>query len=436
MYSRVMATTETHVGKAQVDTEISRIRVVEGPNRGEEHVFARPRVTIGSGSHAGLELTDPTVSALHCELVRDEAGVHLRDLGSKNGCWIAGCRVIHAIVTPGVRFGLGATVLEATIDRARLPQAVWKGGDRLGSLIGASPEMHALFARIGLASREPRRVLITGESGTGKELVARELVQHGPRPEGPFVVVDAGALSTQLADIELFGHEVGAFTGADQKRIGAFERAHGGTLFLDEVGELPLSTQRKLLRALEEGTVQRLGGGQPIDVDVHVLSATHRSLEQMINEGTFRDDLFYRLAVVEVPVPPLRVRGNDILLLARHFAEAVAPSNADAAGRVDAELGRRVGYRWPGNVRELRSFVWRVLVLGELADSTVLAPQPEDFVVRVDLPLQSARDAIVDSFTQLYIERLLAETGGNVSQAALRAGVSRSYLHRVMRKRS
>jgi len=348
-----------------VDADVGIVRVVEGPDKGVEHPFAGDAISLGSSRSASMHLGDRGVSRLHAQLTRIPEGIRLEDLGSKNGTWLAGCRIERAVVGAGTTFQIGSTVLEVRLDRRRLKQAVWNGGERFGNLLGSSPAMHRLFASLARVSPGDSSVLVTGESGTGKEEIARAIHAHSARKDGPFVVVDGASLSKTLADLELFGHQRGAFTGADLERAGAFERAHGGTVFLDEIGELPIEVQPKLLRVLEDRTVQRLGDGERRFVDVRIVAATHRSLARMVNEGSFREDLLYRLAVLEVSVPPLRERGEDVRLLGRHFLRRTAPEQRELFERLDQELEKQRGYRWPGNVRELRSFVRRLVALGE-----------------------------------------------------------------------
>jgi DNA-binding NtrC family response regulator len=381
-------------------------------------------------------LADPTVSRLHCELVREGAVLRLRDLGSKNGCWIDVCRVGEAVLAPGARMRIGSTVVVAEVARARLRRPVWRGGDRLDALIGASAPMQTLFARMVKVAMSDVAVRIHGETGTGKELVARAIHAASDRHAGPFVVVDGASLSHQLADVELFGHERGAFTGAHGERAGAFERAHRGTVFIDEIGELPLEVQPKLLRALEDGTVQRIGGSARISVDVRVICATHRALERLVNQGAFREDLLYRLGAVALDVPPLRERGGDVARIARDMVHGLAPGDtrAAAAAAVAQALEERRGYAWPGNVRELRSFVRRVVALGVEGAGVGPAEDAEGLRVRCDLPLQEARAAFNRAFERQYLAQVLDEAGGSVAAAAVRAGVSRTLLYRMLDK--
>ncbi len=414
--------------------DVAIVAVVDGKDRGKEHPFAQGTLTIGKSRGASLQLSDPSVSRLHCELKRTPMGVLFSDLGSKNGSWLGGARVERALLSGGTQIRLGSTTIEIRTERQRLKQAVWKGQDRFGGLIGASATMHRLFASMAKIAGTETAVLLTGESGTGKEEIARALHASSGRAQGPFVVVDGASLSHTLADLELFGHQRGAFTGAETERAGAFERANGGTVFLDEIGEIPLSIQPKLLRVLEDRTVQRLGDTKRRDVDVRIIAATHRSLPAMVNDGSFREDLYYRLAVLELESPPLRERGGDIRLLARHFVRAMAPDRAEVLEALDRDLQEHAGYRWPGNVRELRSFVRRLVALGE---ARVGAPRLEGEMpssIRVDLPFAEAKTAWLEAFEREYLARVLDEAGGNVTEASRRSGLARSRLHELVVK--
>ena len=417
-----------------VTAEVAIVAVVDGKDRGQEHPFAEGAITIGKSRGATLQLRDPSVSRLHCELKSTPMGVLFRDLGSKNGSWLGPARIERAMLTGGTRIRLGNTTIEVRTESQRLKRAVWKGEDRFGGLIGASAAMHRLFASMAKIAGTDSAVLLTGESGTGKEEIARALHACSSRSKGPFVVVDGASLSHTLADLELFGHQRGAFTGADGERAGAFERAHGGTVFLDEIGEIPLAIQPKLLRVLEDRTVQRLGEAGRRDVDVRIVAATHRSLPAMVNEGSFREDLYYRLAVLELEAPPLRERGGDVRLLARHFVRALAPDRSDLLDALDRDLEAQAGYRWPGNVRELRSFVRRLVALGE---ANLGAPQLDGEMpssIRVDLPFAEAKTAWLEAFEREYLARVLDEAGGNVTEASRRSGLARSRLHELVVK--
>jgi two-component system NtrC family response regulator len=310
------------------------------------------------------------------------------------------------------------------------------------NLVGSSPPMQALFERLELAAPADSTVLISGETGTGKELVARAIHYHSKRASGPMVTINCGAIPESLIEAELFGHEKGAFTGAVGRREGKFEAADGGTLFLDEVGEIPLNLQPKILRVLESGEVDRLGATRSIRVDVRIVAATNRDLEQMVTQGTFREDLYYRLAVVPVKVPPLRDRREDIPLLADHFLRKMI----ERTGRGDLRLAPEVfarfdAYDWPGNVRELENVVERMVVLSRddriSADSLPEALRGDagggagEGAARFPLPPQGVH---LDEVERDLIRQALERHGGNRTQAARDLGLTRATLLYRMQK--
>ena len=333
-------------------------------------------------------------------------------------------RIVEAFVEPPARIALGATVLEfsAVDESVQLPAST---SDHFGPLYGTSLPMRELFSRLEGFAKSDATVLIHGETGTGKELVAEALVQAGPRADKPLLVVDCGALAPTLVESELFGHEKGAFTGAHAAHAGVFERATGGTVFLDEIGELPLELQPRLLRVLERREVHRLGGRGAVPVDVRLLAATHRSLEQDVNDGDFRADLFYRLSVLRVDVPPLRDRRDDIPLLVKHLAGA-------RADRLDAATLRRfTDHSWPGNVRELRNAVERWLA-GAQPIQPSAAPRPATAAANLSVPFLEQKEALVTAFEKQYLDALLADCGDNLSQGARKAGLSRMAVVKML----
>ena len=416
---------------ARTKLRVMSLSVVAGPDVGARAVVGRS-LRVGTSPDVELTLQDRAVSRVHLQLDVDETGlVVLRDLGSKNGVWIGGARVREAELPDGARIQCGATVLEVRTTHEDVALEALEA-DRLGPMLGASLAMRRLFAQLVRVAASQEPVIVVGESGTGKELVARSIHELSSRSAGPLVVLDGGAISGSLAEMELFGHTRGAFTGGHGERAGAFERAHGGTLFLDEVGELPLELQPRLLRAVEDRTVQRLGDKERRRVDVRLVAATHRNLATMVNAGTFREDLFHRLSVLELTVPPLRARGDDVHLLAHAMLDAVAPGDAAQRHALGQALARRAGYPWPGNVRELRNFVTRLAVMGEAPDAVASSARGERPEVRVDLGYHEAKQQLLEQFERRYLENLLDETGGNVSEAARRSGLSRGYLTEVI----
>ena len=310
-----------------------RVQVIDGPDAGATFQARGDTVTIGTADGNDLRLADDSVSRYHAELSRGRSGVTVVDCGSTNGTFIRGVRVVTGEAPAGSVIEVGRSKLK--VDDGDEATVELHDADQLAGLWGRSPGMRRLMSDVRRAANSDVSVLVIGESGTGKELVARALHDLGPRADQPFVAVDCGALAPTLVASELFGHERGAFTGADQQHAGAFERAHGGTLFLDEIGELPLALQATLLGALERRRFRRLGGRAEIAIDVRVVGATNRDVRGDVNSGAFRLDLYYRLAVVTLRVPPLRERAEDIDLLVAHF---LARGRARRSGR-RADLG-------------------------------------------------------------------------------------------------
>ena len=405
-----------------------------------DHVLTE-RAVVGSAQKVGIVLADPMVSRIHAELELRDGGMWVRDLGSRNGTYIEGVMVGSGRVPDGGRIRLGSTELRVTYDDATVPAPELWPESNFGPLVGSSAPMRELFARLARVAATSSSVLIRGETGTGKELVARAIHAASRRAQGPLVVIDCGSLPEQLLEAELFGHARGAFTGAHQERVGAFEAAEGGTIFLDEIGEMPLSMQPKLLRVLESRTIRRVGETHVRPVDVRVLSATHRDLRKMVNGGAFREDLYFRLAVLPILVPPLRERADDLLLLVEHFLGA--PTN-DLSPALVAELRNRP---WLGNVRELRNFVERAIAFGAktaLAMSTdkdsLRPPAPAnvpavgDPDLDVSVDFRAFREAWIEKGERLYVERMLASHAGVVTAASQAAGLDRTYFYKLMRR--
>jgi transcriptional regulator with PAS, ATPase and Fis domain len=360
--------------------------------------------------------------------------VTLLDRGSTNGTFIDGRRVRDIDLSPATRIRVGSSTV--LVDIGGAPQALTLS-DRatFGEVVGASVEMRRVFAVLERVAPSTATVLILGETGTGKEIVARAIHDASPRRDEPFVTLDCGAIPESLIESELFGHVRGAFTGASSDRRGVFEEAHGGTLFIDEIGELPIQMQPKLLRALEARKVRRVGANNHVPVDVRVIAATNRSLYQNVNQGTFRDDLYYRLAVVEVELPPLRTRTEDIPLLAAHFLERLSGTPTEPSPEM---LSALVGRPWPGNVRELRNVIERSVSLGwDATAETLRSPRTPGgsgatAIIPTHLPLKEARLAWVEQFETVYLKAMLEKTNGNVTRAAELARVNRRFLQRMM----
>ena len=446
---------------ASVRVRRCRVEVLGGPDTGLTRDIEAPVIRIGARRGNDVQLSDTQVSGLHCEIRLDERGYRLRDLDSTNGTFVSGLRINDVYVPPGSSITVGSTRMRFQPLGESVELAL-SSRTRFGGIFGKSVVMRELFARLEKLAASDATVLISGETGVGKELVAESLHEYSPRSAGPFVVLDCGSIPQNLIESELFGHERGAFTGAVSSYAGAFERAHKGTLFLDEIGELPLAMQPKLLRALERKEVRRIGGTRTIQVDIRVVAATNRDLGVEVNRGRFREDLYYRLAVARVHVPPLRERREDIELLIEHFL-SITP-NAEGAELTAETIELMKKHDWPGNVRELRNVIERALLLSEsppMSDPREFrpsAPRPvvgeaaaaaaegpvvpvtalEDEVMAVPIdtrsPFKIAKQALVTEFERRYIRRLLAEHGGNISAAARVAGIDRMSIHKMLHR--
>ena len=304
----------------------------------------------------------------------------------------------------------------------------------LDRILGRSGAMEKVLDRVRQVADSKASVLLEGESGTGKELVARAVHGLSPRRAGPFVAVHCAALSPQLLESELFGHEKGSFTGATERRVGRFEQANGGTIFLDEIGEIDAATQVKLLRVLGERSLERVGGNRLIEVDVRLIAATHRSLEQLVREGKFREDLYFRIRVVQIQLPPLRDRPEDIPLLAEAFRQEYGKENGKEGVTFDSEsMGLLMKYGWPGNVRELRTAVEHGVVLSR---GNVIHPDDLPSAVRKRQGVAPLKKGVqpprLEDVERGAIEAALEKSGENITEAAKALGISRRTLHRKL----
>ncbi|MBK7861321.1 MAG: sigma 54-dependent Fis family transcriptional regulator [Archangiaceae bacterium] len=403
------------------------VRVLGGPDRGLRTRCEGARMVVGRGEHAELQLTDETVSFSHCALELDASGIRVVDLDSKNGVFIGKRRVREAWLAHRDTFRAGAVELRLEVSSDVVDRPLWSESG-FGQLLGASVAMRHLYGQLARAARSDAAVLLLGETGTGKELAAEALVSEGLRAQLPYVVVDCGALSHELADSDLFGHEGGAFTGAKGPRAGALERAADGTVFFDEVGELSLAVQAKLLGVLGRGRFTRVGGAAELPFRARVVSATHRDLDREVNRGAFRADLYHRLAALTVRLPALRERAEDVPALVGHFLER--------AGRPvelsPAALARLYSADYPGNVRELRNEVERA-VAGVAKASAPSSPGRE-LPIDLQRSFREQKDEHVAGFERAYLTRLLAECGANLSEAARRSGIDRTHLYRMLKR--
>jgi transcriptional regulator with GAF, ATPase, and Fis domain len=468
----------TEVITGETGAAVRRIRklravVVDAPDPrdvGRSHVFAQDEIRVGSSPDADVSINDPAISREHIAIRLGAHGWTITDCGSTNGTFVGDLRVERASIADDalVRIGKSAVRLESlaeTVEQEISPRASF------GRMLGISAAMRETFALLEKVAASELTVLIEGETGTGKELAAEGLHEASGRA-GPLVAVNCGAIPRELLESELFGHEKGAFTGAVRERVGAFLAADGGTLFLDEVGELPLDMQAKLLRALERREVKAVGSDRARSIDVRVVAATNRALAREVTAGRFRQDLYYRLAVVIVRIPPLRTRLEDLRLLIDHIQDELERRRAAAGlpkyGRLDeTAIAMLMRYDFPGNVRELRNIVERWAVLGTTGapgDPGALAvpedgrsgaggspspgaaaadraapakdaasPGPSGIdAALLRLPYHEAKDVWAERFERAYAEAILKESRGNVSKAARDAGIDRRHLQRLM----
>ncbi|MBX3205711.1 MAG: sigma 54-dependent Fis family transcriptional regulator [Labilithrix sp.] len=404
--------------------------VVEGPERGRRVAIHAGSARIGTAEGCDLKLTDRTASRVHCELRVRPRAVLVRDAGSTNGTFCEGLRVVEAEVPAGATLRVGASAVRVEIgDEPAFVEV--SSRTSFGDLVGASLDMRRLYAMLERVAPTDATVLVQGETGTGKDVVARSIHGASKRAGGPFVPIDCGAIPETLFESELFGHVRGAFSGALSDRKGVLEEADGGTLFLDEIGELPLALQAKLLRAIETRSVRRVGTNGVKPVDVRVIAATNRPLSRAVNEGLFREDLYYRLAVVEVQIPPLRARREDVATLATHFFHQLG-GRGELPPSFAASLAQR---SFPGNARELKNHVERAMMLGTIvpavAAPSVATPPGLEELAPLHLPLKEAREKWTESFEQVYVRAALKRTRGNVTHAAEAAGVSRRFFQRL-----
>jgi len=424
---------------SQMSTPAIRVEVLDGPEKGASASATDGRMTLGTADTSAIRLSDSAVSRFHLELEATGAGVRARDLGSTNGTRLGAVRLVEAVLTQPTELVIGRTRIRVSVAGMNHDAALLNAPSFYG-LSGTSPAMRSVMKKLEVAAGAATTVLLMGESGTGKELAAHALHKAGPRSAGPFEIVDCGGLPATLVESELFGHVRGAFTGAVADREGAFARASGGTLFLDELGELPLEVQPKLLRALGERTVRPVGGKTAKPFDVQLVAATHRDLRKQVNQGLFRLDLYYRLAVVEVRLPPLRERLDDLPILVQTILDDLAASRGLSARiEIDDEfLSALRKHDWPGNVRELRNYLEQTLVFQEpppLGSTGDIGSAPgASFEGLSTLPLRQAKALLTERFERNYVETLLSACGGNVAEAARRAGVDRGTLFRMLRR--
>jgi len=456
------------------------LQAVDDPT--QEWTFDKEEIRIGSMEDNDVVLGDDTVSRYHCRITQEDNGYILLDQRSTNGTFVNKVRIREAFLKPGSIVSVGQSQLRFNA-REEEVEIVPSRADRIGGLIGGNARMREIYSIIEKIAPTATTVVIDGETGTGKEVVAQAIHSLSPRSRNDLVVFDCGAVPPNLIESELFGHEKGSFTGAVMTRQGLFEQADGGTLFLDELGELPIDLQPKLLRALEQREVRRVGSAKASKVDVRIIAATNRNLEDEVRAGRFRQDLFYRLSVVRLHLPSLRDRADDIPLLIQHFLDNGAfnrkPNAPSVRGVARDAVVALQHYPWPGNVRELVNVVERAvsfcdsdtIELSDLPDyvrtakapppkdppaarratsvppgmnpgttpsvsmnPNAPAPAPPDELLAEGVTFKDAKERWVASFERDYILQLLRRNSGNISHAARAADIDRKYFRKLMKK--
>lgn len=410
--------------------------IVEGPDAGKSFELpgaSSARILIGQSSACAIRLTDPLVSRRHASLDVQGPKLDISDLGSRNGTYANEVAITEASLWGGEKLRLGGTTIRVEIDEG-IVETPLSDSTSFGRVLGQSFEMRRLYPFFERLAQSDLPVIIEGETGTGKELLAESLHEKGPRASEPFIVFDQGQIAPDQVERALFGDEC-------KDRPGVFEQAHGGTLLLDDVGGISPRLQKSLLRVLETHEVQRCGATVPRKVDVRVIASTRLNLDELVQDGTFREDLYYRLLVSRVELPPLRRRRGDIAMLVRHFW-ATFGGQGDPDANLIAQLER---LRWPGNVRELRNHIARIVAFGGWNPQTepvvvnvtpdALAANPYERVLNMDLPLARARELIIAEFERLYVTRVLAKHGGSVVKAAAASGLARRYFQLLRARR-
>ena len=414
-----------------------RLTIIAGEVEARAWESVTSRCSIGSDPSNDLPIDDPTVSRFHCDLYVEDDQVRVIDLNSKNSTIVDGVRVHDAYLRNGALIQLGATTVRFTAGALthRIPTST---RSTFGRLVGHSIAMRAVFALLERAAATPSTILLEGETGTGKGAAAEAVHGASGRASGPFVVVDCGAVPAALLESELFGHERGAFTSADVRRIGAFEEASGGTIFLDEIGELPLELQPKLLRVLENREIRRVGGNSHRAVDVWIVAATNRDLRAEVNAGRFRSDLYFRLAVLRIVLPPLRQRREDVVIIAHNILTRLEIDRGQIGQILNVEyIAALERMAWPGNVRELRNALERRVAFADAEPDeslpTVVAAGASAIEI-TESRYEAARSQTLAAFERAFVASLLARHDGNVTKAAEAAGIGRVHFHRLMRR--
>jgi DNA-binding NtrC family response regulator len=424
--------TQVQPDALQVRHQGYRLQVLSGELRGREIEVQNDRVVIGKSRQCDVVLPDESVSRQHVEIRREGDAYRVIDRGSTNGSFIGNARITDGFLKPGDVLGVGKVQLRFLPRDARA-EILPSDQERFGDVLGRSLAMRKIFGVLERVASTEVTILLEGETGTGKDLVARAVHQASARASGPFVVVDCGAVAPELIEAELFGREEGG-----DVRPGAFELADGGTVFLDEIGEMPKDLQPKLLRVIENHRLRRVGGTEELTVDIRVIAATDRPLREQVESSEFREDLYFRLAVVSVVLPPLRERRDDIPVLIEHFSRRLPPGMWKAPG--PEAMARLIGYEWPGNVRELRNVVERSAYLSPDGVIDLIATgrrssgpgEPVEF--DPTLTFREQKERAIELFEETYLQWLLQRAEGNISRAAREADMDRKYLHKLLRR--
>jgi len=416
----------------------ARLQVIRGPDKGLSKEVHHLHVVVGTSSKCDLVLTDQSVSRRHLELGPVDNGYVLRDLTSMNGTYIRGLRVGEVLLPGSEEIEIGRSTLMLSIldEHEELPLS---DKTSFGTMVGRSAAMRQVFAVLERAAPSDATILLEGESGTGKELAAENIHTHSLVKGKPFILVDCGAVAPTLVESELFGHCKGSFTGADRDRAGAFEEANGGTVFLDEISEVDVSIQPKLLRLLDKREIKRVGENRYRPANARIIAATNRDLANEVEQKRFREDLFYRLSVVRVRLPPLRDRREDIGLLAREFISKRYPDVDPNQVVTDQVTAMFLNHDWPGNVRELRNVVERLLLFPEHPESAIRrskAPaDSEPFMEKMlDMPFRRFQEKLKEHYEKAYLSAVLDSCNGVMSWAAKKAGLPRQTFYRLVAK--
>lgn len=420
-----------------------KLTITNGEMKGKEFNLSQPVIQVGTKAGNHLVIKDETMSRVHFEIHQTKDGYLLKDEGSLNGTYINGIRVKEGYLQAGSIIRAGKTEMKF-VPMDEVFDITPSKKTKYVNLVGGSTSMRKIYTIIDKVGPTDVTVMIEGESGTGKELIAHAIHEKSKRNKQPFVIFDCSAVAENLIESELFGHEKGSFTGATGLRHGAFELADRGTIFLDEIGELQLDLQPKLLRVLESRTVKRVGGDRPINVDVRVIAATNRNLEAEVKKGNFREDLFYRLNVVPIYLPPLRRRKEDIQMLIEHFIEEFNRTNNDKqCDGIEAQAMQLLtSYDWPGNVRELRNTVSRMLSFMEgsklaaedIPERVKLPVAKAELDIRDDLGFKDAKEQWISTFERQYLQESLKRNNFNISATAKEAGIDRKSVQRLIKK--